>query len=58
MLMGLLWYLYNFITDRLGLDSLANLAVNIFLFLGVGVSVGLLLRRFGASKQDEATPAP
>ena len=57
-LLGLLWHLYNFITDKLGLDSVANLAVNVLLFVGIGVAVGLTLRRVSANKQDEATPAP
>jgi hypothetical protein len=40
-LIGVLWRVYNAITDRMGLDSVANLAVNMGLFLIVGLACGL-----------------
>jgi hypothetical protein len=40
-LIGILWRVYNAITDRIGLDSVANLAVNFVLFIIVGGIVGL-----------------
>ena len=40
----LLWLVYNGITDRLGLDQVLNLVVNLGLFLLVGVSLGLAWR--------------
>lgn len=49
-LMGLLWHLYNFITDKLGLDSVANLLVNLALFVVLGVGVGFAARRFAREK--------
>src|SRR5215470_11243448 len=36
-----LWKVYNGITDRLGLDTVKNLLVNIGLFIGIGIAVGL-----------------
>ena len=41
-LIGILWRVYNAITDRIGLDSVANLAVNFGLFVIVGVICGAL----------------
>ncbi len=55
-LIGILWRIYNAITDRMGLDSVANLAVNFVLFVVVGSIVGLgwsaLAARRGASSYD------
>lgn len=39
-LIGLLWLAYNALTDRLGLDRLVNLGVNLALFVAVGVLCG------------------
>lgn len=36
-----LWLIYNAITDRLGLDRVSNLLVNLALFVGLGVGIGL-----------------
>lgn len=47
LLVGLLWHLYNFITDKLGLDSVANLFVNLFLFAAIGIGFGLAWKRLG-----------
>ncbi len=64
----LLWKIYNGITDRLGLDSVKNLVVNLALFIGLGIGAGLiagfLYRRGMPHGPDEglapvgATPAP
>ena len=35
-----LWTLYNAITDRLGLDTVKNLLVNLGLFLVIGILMG------------------
>src|SRR5690349_19727463 len=43
----LLWKVYNLITDKLGLDSVKNLLVQLGLFIALGVVGGLLFRRFG-----------
>lgn len=42
----LLWQAYNLITDRLGLDTVLNFAVNLTLFVVIGISLGLMLRRY------------
>lgn len=36
-----LWTAYNAVTDRLGLDTVRNLLVNLGLFILLGVAVGL-----------------
>jgi hypothetical protein len=41
-----LWRVYNLIEDHYGLDSVAALLINLALFAVVGVTAGLLLRRF------------
>lgn len=41
-----LWKLYNTITDRLGLDSVKNLLVQLGLFLALGTVAGLIIGRF------------
>ncbi|MCS6830362.1 MAG: hypothetical protein RMM08_07215 [Armatimonadota bacterium] len=38
----LLWRLYNAITDRLGLDTVRNLLVNLALFVALGAVAGYL----------------
>jgi len=42
----LLWLTYNRITERLGLDTVANLLVNLGLFLALGVIAGLIAGRY------------
>src|SRR5207248_711211 len=42
----LLWKMYNLITDKLGLDSVKNLLVQLGLFIALGIAGGLLFRRF------------
>ena len=39
-LLWMLWRVYNAITERLGLDTVANLLVNLALFVTVGVLCG------------------
>lgn len=43
---GVLWRVFNAIAERLGLDSVANLAANLALFALVGFVAGRLWRRF------------
>lgn len=38
-----LWRIYNAITDRLGLDTVRNLLVNLALFVVLGAVVGYLM---------------
>jgi hypothetical protein len=40
-LIGILWRVYNAITDRIGLDTVANLLVNLILFVAVGAACGV-----------------
>jgi hypothetical protein len=49
----LLWKVYNAITERLGLDTVKNLLVNLGLFIALGVIAGLLAGRYYRG----ATPA-
>ncbi len=52
-----LWTAYNAITDKLGLDTVANLLTNLGLFVVLGVVVGLAagcwVARPAAEKQKE-----
>lgn len=38
-----LWTVYNAITDRLGLDTVKNLLVNLGLFIGLGIIIGIVV---------------
>src|SRR2546421_5871583 len=38
----LLWTIYNAITNRIGLDRVSNLLVNLALFISLGVVAGLI----------------
>ena len=40
-LIGVMWWVYNGITDRLGLDRVVNLLVNLVLFVGLGIAIGV-----------------
>jgi hypothetical protein len=44
----ILWTIYSAITNRLGLDTVVNLAVNLGLFIVVGVIVGIVLGKMSA----------
>lgn len=46
-----LWMVYNAITEKLGLDTVANLFVNLGLFVVIGVMVGLGAGLFAARKR-------
>ena len=41
----LMWKVYNFLTDRNGLDSVRNLALNLILFIIVGIVIGVIAAR-------------
>jgi drug/metabolite transporter (DMT)-like permease len=61
LLAALLWPVYNAITDRIGLDRVANLVVNLALFVAVGVAAAVVWVRLSASpgerkETDEAAP--
>ena len=49
----ILWRVYNGITDRLGLDTVKNLLVNLALFVVIGVVVGVLWARFAPAAPDD-----
>jgi len=48
-----LWTVYNAITDRLGLDTVKNLLVNLALFVVVGIAAGLGTAWYGARGRKE-----
>lgn len=54
-LAGILWRVYNAITDRLGLDSVANLAINAALFIAVGAACGFAWTRLASPATREDT---
>ena len=41
----IMWNVYNGITDKLGLDTVKNLFVNLALFIVIGIIVGVLWGR-------------
>jgi len=47
-LLFILWTVYNAIENHYGLDSVKALLINLFLFLAVGLAVGLVFRRIPA----------
>lgn len=51
-----LWTVYNAITQKLGLDTVANLLVNLGLFVAVGMALGIGAGFYGARHQA-ALPA-
>lgn len=58
-----MWLIYNSIEDRLGLESVAALLINLALFAAVGVGIGLVLRRLWptegtATVEVAGEPAP
>src|SRR2546423_11518595 len=52
----LLWKVYNAITDRLGLDTVKNLLVNLVLFVALGIIGGLIAGRY-YRRSASATPS-
>lgn len=48
-----LWTVYNAITEKLGLDTVKNLLVNLGLFVVLGVVVGVGVGLFAARKRDD-----
>ena len=46
----LLWKAYNAITDRLGMDTVKNLLVNLGLFIILGVVAGHLISKYSAGR--------
>ena len=46
-----LWTLYNAVTQKLGLDTVANLLVNLGLFVVIGVAVGVGAGVYAARRQ-------
>jgi len=51
-LVGVLWRVYNAITERLGLDTVANLAANAVLFVVVGVVCGVVWARLAPDRVE------
>ncbi len=49
----LLWNIYNLITDRLGLDTVKNLVVNLTLFVALGMIAGLITGRLYRKRAEE-----
>lgn len=48
-----LWTAYNAITDRLGLDTVKNLLVNLGLFVGLGIVIGVVIGLSGRKGRPE-----
>ena len=46
-----LWTVYNAVTQKLGLDTVANLLVNLGLFVVVGIAIGIGVGIYTARKQ-------
>ena len=44
-IVGVLWWIYNAITDKLGLNTVLNLFVNAILFIIVGLGCGIFYRK-------------
>jgi hypothetical protein len=47
-----LWTVYNALTDRLGLDTVKNLAINLVLFIVVGAAAGFAAAKFARPSTD------
>ena len=52
-----LWLVYNRITDRLGLDTVKNLLVNLVLFVVLGIVSGLAAGAIMRRRDTSASPA-
>ena len=48
-----LWTVYNAITQKLGLDTVANLLVNLGLFVVIGIAIGAGAGLYAARKQPK-----
>ena len=48
-----LWGVYNLITNKLGLDTVLNLGVNLVLFIVIGILIGLGTVRYGSQRLDK-----
>ena len=46
-----LWTVYNAVTQKLGLDTVANLLVNLGLFIGIGIVIGVSVGIYTARRQ-------
>ena len=46
-----LWTVYNAVTQKLGLDTVANLLVNLALFVVIGIAIGVGAGLYTARKQ-------
>lgn len=65
LLIGILWRVFNAISERIGIETVANLLVNGALFVVVGAGYGLWLRRIlpappassGSAPSSEPSPA-
>jgi apolipoprotein N-acyltransferase len=44
-LVGVLWWIYNAVTDKIGLNTVLNLWVNAILFIIVGIACGVFYRK-------------
>jgi len=49
-----LWNIYNLITDRLGLDTVKNLLVNLSLFVALGIIAGIIAGRYYRARIPES----
>ncbi len=47
-----LWTLYNAVTQKLGLDTVANLLVNLGLFVVLGIAAGVGAGLYAARRQN------
>lgn len=50
----LLWRMYSAITDRLGMDTVLNLVVNLALFAAIGLASGMAIRMVRDRRRDAA----
>ena len=50
-----LWKIYNLITDRLGLDTVKNLLVNLGLFVALGLIAGMVIGRYASRRASAAS---
>jgi hypothetical protein len=48
-LVGILWWVYNAITDKIGLNTVLNLWINAILFIIIGIACGVFYRKHNES---------